>query len=106
MADSVAQRWMRLMGGQGRPTARGPSNAEVADTVSRYPERAAQALVDQSRRRGQAASARQARGWISGQLEEAAELLDQPTRDRIAELADAQIAKRFPKDSSEDGPTS
>ena len=104
MADSVAQRWMRLMGGQGRPTARPPSNADVADTVSRYPERAAQALVDQSRRRGQAASARQARGWISEQLSEAAELLDQPTRDRIAQLADAQIAKRFPKDSSDDGP--
>lgn len=106
MADSVAQRWMRLIGGQGRPTARQPSDAEVADTVSRYPERAAQALVDQSRRRGQAASARQARGWISEQLEEAAELLDQPTRDRIAELADTQIAKRFPKDSSNDGPDS
>ena len=106
MADSMAQRWMRLMGGQGRPTARPPSNAEVADTVSRYPERAAQALVDQSRRRGQASSARQARGWISEQLEEAAELLDQPTRERIAELADAQIAKRFPKDAPNDGRTS
>ncbi len=106
MADSLAQRWMRLIGGQGRPTARRPSDAEVADTVSRYPERAAQALVDQSRRRGQAASARQARGWISEQLHEAAELLDQPTRDRIAELADTQIAKRFPKDSSNDGPDS
>lgn len=103
MADSVAQRWMRLMGGQGRPTARRPSDADVADTISRYPERAAQALVDQSRRRGQAASARQARGWISEQLEEAAELLDQPTRDRIAQLADAQIAKRFPEDSPTDG---
>ena len=103
MADSLAQRWMRLMGGQGRPTARRPSDAEVADNVARYPERAAQALVDQSRRQGQAASARQARGWISEQLEEAAELLDQPTRDRIAELAAAQIAKRFPKDSSDDG---
>ena len=103
MADKTAQRWMRLMGGQGRPTARLPSDAEIADNVSRYPERAAQALVDQSRRQGQAASARQARGWISEQLEEAAELLDQPTRERIAELADAQIAKRFPKDSSDDG---
>ena len=103
MADKTAQRWMRLMGGQGRPTARPPSDAEIADNVSRYPERAAQALVDQSRRQGQAASARQARGWISEQLEEAAELLDQPTRERIAELADAQIAKRFPKDSSDDG---
>ena len=106
MADSAAQRWMRLMGGQGRPTARPPSGSEAADNVSRYPERAAQALVDQSRRRGQAASARQARGWISEQLEEAAELLDQPTRDRIAELAEAQIAKRFPEDSSDDGPNS
>ncbi len=106
MADSVAQRWMRLMGGQGRPTARPPSGSEVAENVSRYPERAAQALVDQSRRRGQAASARQARGWISEQLEEAAELLDQPTRDRIARLAEAQIAKRFPEDSSDDGPNS
>ena len=103
MADKTAQRWMRLMGGQGRPTARPPSDAEIADNVSRYPERAAQALVDQSRRQGQAASARQARGWISEQLEEAAELLDHPTRERIAELADAQIAKRFPKDSSDDG---
>ena len=103
MTEPTAQRWMRLMGGQGRPTARTPSDAEVADNVARYPERAAQALVDQSRRRGQAASARQARGWISQQLEEAAELLDQPTRDRIAELAAAQIAKRFPKDSSDDG---
>ena len=106
MADSTAQRWMRLMGGQGRPTARPPSDAEVADNVSRYPERAAQALVDQSRRQGQAASARQARGWISEQLEEAAELLDQPTRDRIAVLANAQIANRFPEDSSDDGPDS
>ena len=104
MADTTAQRWMRLMGGQGRPTARPPSDAEVANNVSRYPERAAQALVDQSRRQGQAASARQARGWISEQLEEAAELLDQPTRVRIAELADAQIAKRFPEDSSDHGP--
>lgn len=103
MADSVAQRWMRLMGGQGRPTARPPSDADVADNVARYPERAAQALVDQSRRRGQAASARQARGWISEQLDEAAELLDQPTRERIADLVDAQIAKRFPEDSPNDG---
>lgn len=102
MADSVAQRWMRLMGAQGRPTARPPGADEVADTVSRYPERAAQALVDQSRRQGQAASARQARGWISEQLEQAAELLDQPTRDRIAQLADAQVAKRYPEDSSDD----
>ncbi len=106
MVESTAQRWMRLMGGQGRPTARPPSDADVADNVSRYPERAAQALVDQSRRQGQAASARQARGWISEQLDEAAELLDQPTRDRIAALADAQIAKRFPEDSSHDGPDS
>ena len=106
MVESTAQRWMRLMGGQGRPTARPPSDADVADNVSRYPERAAQALVDQSRRRGQAASARQARGWISEQLDEAAELLDQPTRDRIAALADTQIAKRFPEDSSHDGPDS
>ncbi|MDE2966746.1 MAG: hypothetical protein OXS30_04550 [Chloroflexota bacterium] len=106
MADSLAQRWMRLMGGQGRPTARPPSDADVADNVARYPERAAQALVDQSRRRGQASSARQARGWISGQLDEAAELLDQPTRDRIAKLADAQIANRFLEDSSDDGPNS
>ena len=106
MVNSTAQRWMRLMGGQGRPTARLPSDAEVADNVARYPERAAQALVDQSRRQGQAASARQARGWIIEQLDEAAELLDQPTRDRIAALADAQIAKRFPEDSSHDGPDS
>ena len=103
MTDSVAQRWMRLMGGQGRPTARPPSEAEVAETVSRYPERAAQALVDQSRRQGQAASARQARGWISEQLNAAADLLDSVTRDRIAELADAQIARRFSKDSTDDG---
>ncbi len=103
MADSLAQRWMRLMGGQGRPTARPPSDADVADTVSRYPERAAQALVDQSRRRGQAASAREARGWISEQLDEAATLLDQQTRDRITELTDALIARRFPKDSPDDG---
>ena len=103
MADSLAQRWMRLMGGQGRPTARHPSDADVADTVSRYPERAAQALVDQSRRRGQAASAREARGWISEQLDEAATLLDQQTRDRITELTDALIARRFPKDASDDG---
>lgn len=66
MADTTAQRWMRLMGGQGRPTARPPSDADVADNVARYPERAAQALVDQSRALGQAASARQARGWIRG----------------------------------------
>ena len=105
MVERVAQRWMRLMGGQGRPTARPPSDADIAANVSRYPERAAQALVDQSRRRGQAASARQARGWISEQLEEAAELLDRPTRDRIAQLADAQIAKRFPEDSPHDGST-
>ena len=103
MADSLAQRWMRLMGGQGRPTARPPSDADVADTVSRYPERAAQALVDQSRRRGQAASAREARGWISEQLDEAATLLNQQTRDRISELTDAMIARRFPKDSPDDG---
>ena len=103
MADSLAQRWMRLMGGQGRPTARPPSDTDVADTVSRYPERAAQALVDQSRRRGQAASAREARGWISEQLDEAATLLDQQTRDRITELTDALIARRFPKDSPDDG---
>ncbi len=103
MTDSTAQRWMRLMGGQGRPTARPPSDAEVAENVSRYPERAAQALVDQSRVRGQAASARQARGWISGQLDEAAILLDQTTRDRIAALSDALIARRFPEDSSDDG---
>ncbi len=103
MADSLAQRWMRLMGGQGRPTARPPSDADVADTVSRYPERAAQALVDQSRRRGQAASAREARGWISEQLDEAATLLDQQTRDRISELTDALITRRFPKDSPDDG---
>ena len=94
------------MGGQGRPTARPPSDAEVAENVARYPERAAQALVDQSRRQGLAASARQARGWISQQLDEAADLLDQSTRDRIAELADAEIAKRYPKDSPDDGPTS
>ena len=103
MADSLAQRWMRLMGGQGRPTARPPSDADVADTVSRYPERAAQALVDQSRRRGQAASAREARGWISEQLDEAATLLNQQTRDRISELTDAMIARRFPKDPPDDG---
>ena len=103
MADSLAQRWMRLMGGQGRPTARPPSDADVADTVSRYPERAAQALVDQSRRRGQAASAREARGWISEQLDEAATLLDQQTRDRITQLTDALIARRFPKDFPDDG---
>ena len=106
MADTLAQRWMRLIGGQGRPTARPPSDDEIANTVSRYPERAAQALVDQSRRRGQAASAKQARGWISQQLDEAADLLDQTTRDRIAVLADAGIAKRYPKDSSDDGPNS
>ena len=106
MADTLAQRWMRLIGGQGRPTARPPRDDEIAKTVSRYPERAAQALVDQSRRRGQAASAKQARGWISQQLDEAADLLDQTTRDRIAELADAGIAKRYPKDSSDDGPNS
>ena len=106
MADTTAQRWMRLMGGQGRPTARPPSDADVADNVARYPERAAQALVDQSRRQGLASSARQARGWISEQLVEAAALLDQPTRDRIAQLADAQIAKRFPEESSDDGPNS
>ncbi|MYD16837.1 MAG: hypothetical protein F4W99_06805 [Chloroflexi bacterium] len=106
MADTTAQRWMRLMGGQGRPTARPPGDADVADNVARYPERAAQALVDQSRRQGQAASARQARGWISRQLDEAAELLDQPTRDRIAQLAHVQIAKRFPEDSSDDGSNS
>ncbi len=103
MADSLAQRWMRLMGGQGRPTARPPSDADVADTVSRYPERAAQALVDQSRRRGQAASAREARGWISEQLDEAATLLDKQTRDRITDLTDVLIARRFPKDSPDDG---
>lgn len=104
MADSTAQRWMRLMGGQGRPTARPPADAEVAQNVARYPERAAQALVDQSRVRGQAASARQARGWISEQLDEAANLLDQTTRDRIAELSDALIARRFPEDAPDDGP--
>ncbi|MCY3558098.1 MAG: hypothetical protein OXH13_05590 [Chloroflexi bacterium] len=103
MADTTAQRWMRLMGGQGRPTARPPSDADVAETVSRYPERAAQALVEQSRALGQAASARQARGWITGQLDEAANLLDQATRDRIGQLADAQIAQRLPEDSSNDG---
>ena len=105
MADTLAQRWMRLMGGQGRPTARPPSNAVVAENVARYPERAAQALVQQSRRRGQAATARQARGWIIEQLEEAAELLDPNTRERIAELADAQLAQHFTKDSSDDDPT-
>ena len=106
MVERVAQRWMRLMGGQGRPTARPPSDADIADNVARYPERAAQALVDQSRRQGQASSARQARGWISEQLDEAAELLDLPTRDRIAQLVEAQIAKRFPEDSTDDGPDS
>ena len=103
MVERTAQRWMRLMGGQGRPTARPPSDVEVADHVARYPERAAQALVDQSRRQGQAASARQARGWISEQLDGAADLLDQPTRDRIAALAEAEIAKRFPEDSAHHG---
>ena len=103
MAERMAQRWMRLMGAQGRPTARPPSDDEVAETISRYPERAAQALVDQSRVRGQAASARQARGWITEQLDEAAELLDQATRERIADMADAHIAQRFPEDSSNDG---
>ncbi|MCY3569068.1 MAG: hypothetical protein OXH38_10600 [Chloroflexi bacterium] len=103
MAERTAQRWMRLIGGQGRPTARPPSDADIAQTVARYPERAAQALVEQSRAQGQAASARQARGWITKQLDEAAELLDQATRDRIAILADAQIAQRFPEDSSNDG---
>jgi len=103
MAERTAQRWMRLMGGQGRPTARPPTDADIAETVARYPERAAQALVEQSRAQGQAASARQARGWITEQLDEAAELLDQATRDRIGELADAQIAQRFPEDSSNYG---
>ncbi len=103
MADSTAQRWMRLMGGQGRPTARPPSDSEVAEQVSRYPERAAQALVDDSRRRGQAASAREARGWIREQLDEAASLLDQSTRDRIAAHCDAQVAQRFPEDAPNDG---
>ncbi len=103
MADSTTQRWMRLMGGQGRPSARPPRAADVAETVARYPERAAQALVDQSRRRGQAASAREARGWISEQLEEAADLLDPATRERISALADVQLAKRYPKDSPTDG---
>ncbi len=103
MAESVAQRWMRLMGGQGRPTARPPSEAQVAETVGRYPERAAQALVDQSRRRGQAASAREARGWIIEQLEEAAELLDSATRERIRELSDAMMTRQFPEESHQDG---
>lgn len=103
MAERTAQRWMRLMGGQGRPTARPLSDAEVADTVARYPERAAQALVEQSRAQGQAASARQARGWITEQLDEAAELLDQATRDRIGRLAETQIAQRYPEDSPHDG---
>ncbi len=103
MPDSTAQRWMRLMGAQGRPTARPPSSDEVAETVSRYPERAAQALVDQSRRQGQAASAREARGWILAQLDAAADLLDPPARDRIAELAEPLIAARFPEDAPTDG---
>ena len=104
MAERTAQRWMRLMGGQGRPTARPPSDADVAETVARYPERAAQALVEQSRAQGQAASARQARGWITQQLEEAANLLNPNTRDRIAELSDALIAKRYSEDPSNDDP--
>ena len=103
MAETTAQRWMRLIGGQGRPTARPPSDDEVSETVARYPERAAEALVDQSRRQGQAASAREARGWIREQLDAAADLLDSPTRDRIGTLAEAQIAKTYPEDSSDDG---
>ena len=103
MADATAQRWMRLMGAQGRPTARPPSASEVAETVARYPERAAQALADQSRRQGQAASAREARGWIREQLDAAADLLDADTRDRIGELAEPLIAARFPEDASDDG---
>ena len=102
MADSVAQRWMRLIGAQGRPTARPPSDAQVAETIGRYPERAAEALVDQIRRQGQAASAREARGRITQQLDEAAHLLDPATRDRIAALSDALIARHFPEKSDTD----
>ena len=97
MADSTAQRWMRLMGGQGRPTARPRAPPKSPTTLPDIPNAPRRPRVDQSRRQGQAASARQARGWISEQLDEAAELLDQPTRDRIADLADAQVARRFPR---------
>ena len=98
MADATVPRWMRLMGAQGRPTARPPGGAELAETVARYPERAAQALADQSRRQGQAASAREARGWIREQLDAAADL-----RDRISALAEPLIAARFPEDASTHG---
>ncbi len=103
MAEATAPRWMRLMGAQGRPTARPPGGVELAATVSRYPERAAQALADQSRRQGQAASAREARGWIREQLDAAADLLDTDVRERISELAEPLITARFPEDASTNG---
>ena len=103
MADATVPRWMRLMGAQGRPTARPPGSAELAQTVARYPERAAQALADQSRRQGQAASAREARGWIREQLDAAAALLDADVRERVGELAEPLIAARFPEDASTNG---
>ena len=98
MPQTLPQRWARLIGGQGRPSARPPSAASVAERVRRYPERAAQALADQAMRQDSA----DARSWLAQQLEEAAELLDAATRTRIAELAEAELSRRLPNGANHD----
>jgi hypothetical protein len=98
MPQSLPQRWARLIGGQGRPSARPPSADAVAERVRRYPERAAQGLADQALRQDPA----NARSWLAQQLEEAAELLDAATRTRIAELAEAELSRRLPNGANHD----
>ncbi len=98
MPQSLPQRWARLIGGQGRPSARPPSPAAVAERVRRYPERAAQALADQARRQDRA----DPQDWLAQELEQAAELLDAATRARIAELAESELSRRLPKEANHD----
>ena len=102
MADNLAQRWARLMGAQGRPTARPPTADETAATIARYPERAAQGLLEQARTRGGAQTADEARSWITVQLQEAAGFLTRSSIARIATLCDASIPDRFPEDTPDD----
>ena len=98
MPQSLPQRWARLIGGQGRPSARPPGADAVAERVRRYPERAAQALVDEALRH----HPDRARAWLAAQLEEAAELLDAATRTRIIELAESELSRRLPNGANHD----
>ena len=96
MPQSLPQRWARLIGGQGRPSARPPSAKVVAERVRRYPERVAQALIDEARLQHRITTPDHAREWLREQLDEATTLLDADTRKRIGELAEREISQRLP----------